>query len=570
MEQRRVPWLMATFAAACWAVAHVVVHAGRGWPMNVLGEWDLLLTALAIAGGEAPDAALGTLHGNELGSWLVAALVAIPIRAGVDPVAAGKGVALAFGAASAATVAWLAAFLARESIRGAVIAGAAAALLVALAWPGLHFELQGVNGRTPESLLFQLTAVALVVRLAPDASVGSLRRTGVAVGVALSLGWLMSPVVLWTAAVAGFVLVWVVAGPRQRGSRAVEAVVTLGLGFVAPLIAFAVIVPGGFEGLGLFLDEQFGGGLGVTPASADRLGPAVLARVAGALEGGAHNPQLSLRPVGLAAIGWVLVLGLAVAVIRATLRRDWRDPSARGAVIALSWLAPLAVLPLDKWFYPLAYRYWVLLLALGIAVVPAALVGLGRAGQAAAAILAALTVLFAPTLPRSIIAPSAGRAEALVSSGAHRMNPRPDRHRHAAFEALFPHVAREDQPALAEGYGLALGGDMAVDVLDQRHEAGPWQTIRPALSGFVRTQFLVGVGCGVTAIGAVPQEVVDVLSSASLADQPALFNGLARCGGPVLAVGALPVDGRPITSTVASPAALMPPRWTGGPVEAAP
>lgn len=566
MTQRHIPGLMGALAALLWAVAHVVVHAPRGFPdMNVLGEWDLLLTALAIAGGDAPDAAIGTLHGNELGSWLVAWLVAIPVWLGMDPVAAGKWVATAFGAASAGVIGWLATRLATEAgplagdatcdrRKWTIAAGALTGLLVATTWPGLHFELQGVNGRTPESLLFQLIAVAVVVTSAD----GGVRARGILAGAALSLGWLMSPVALWTAAATGAVFLWMQWPDIRRGAEALGA---LGLGFVGVLALFALLVPGGTEGLSLFWEEQFG--LGVTGGDAGRLGFAVFGVVDGALEGGAHNPHLSLRPRVLGVVGWMLVLGLAIAPGAAAWARRWRDPAALTALIGLSWLAPLAMLPLDKWFYPLAYRYWVLLLALGFAVVPGwLLLRLGKRGMIGAPMLALAALLVVPTLPRSIVAPSASRAEALVSSGAHRMNPRPGRDRHAAFAALFPHVAATDAAPLAEGYGLALGGDFAVDVIDERAGEPPWVTIRPELAPDVRAAFLVGVGCGVTAVGTVPQGALDAFGAADPADAWALWSGLQRCGGPV-PDGAL--DESPLPSQVSNPAELMPPRWTGGP-----
>lgn len=534
VRQNRLPWLMAPAAAALWTVAHLVVHGPRGWPMNVLGEWDLLLTALAIAAGDAPDAAIGTLHGNELGSWLVAAVVALPIRLGLDPVAAGKCVAVAFGASTAAVIVWLATWLSRESRTASLAAGGLAGLLVAVAWPGFHFELQGVNGRTPEALLFQLLAVVLVVTAAESGGLAAGRRRGVLLGAVLSVGWLMSPVVLWTAGVAAVLFIWrilpeaEVAGDRARTAGTVAG--CLAAGFLAPLLLFVVLVPGGGEGLQLFLVDQLGGGLGVAPGEAERLGPAVFGKVGHALEGGAHSPGLVLRPLALAAIGWALLLGLALALGRALWRRRLRDPAGSAAALGLSWLVPLAVLPLDKWFYPLAYRYWVLLLALGLAVLPSLLALRGRTGRIACATLAALALAITPSLPRSIVAPSASRAQALVSSGAHRMNPRPGRDRHAAFSALFPHVAEADRPPLAEGYGLALGGDMAVLIIDERFDRAPWDTVQPPLEGAARQSFLVGIGCGVTAVGVVPAGAVAAFTTAPRADRPALFYGLGRCG----------------------------------------
>jgi hypothetical protein len=528
VKPRNLPWVLALAAAAAWTVAHVVVHAPRGWPMNVLGEWDLLLTALAIASGYAPDAAIGTLHGPELGSWLVAALVAVPIRLGVDPVTAGKWVAVAFGASSAGVIAWFATWLGRESRTAGIAAGGLAGLLVALAWPGLHFELQGVNGRTPESLLFQLLAVVLVATAAESVRLRSVVLRGGFVGASLCLGWLMSPVALWTTAVVVPVLLWQFLPSSGSPRRGLVAVFAAALGFLAPLALFGVLVPGGGEGLRLFLLDQFGGGMGVNAVGVERLGFGVLGAVSRALEGGAHNPALSLRPIALALFGWGVVLGAAGTLVQAARGRQYRDPAAVASLVALSWLVPLALLPQDIWFYPLAYRYWLLVLGLGFAVLPALLATRARWGRLACGGLALLALLITPTLPRSIIAPAASRAEALVSSGAHRLGPRPGRDRHAAFSALFPQLSVADAVLLAEGYGLALGGDMAVLLIDGSPTEPPWVTV-PPLPGSVRQALLVGVGCGLTAVGAVPVKLGELLTEAPAVDRPALFYGLGRC-----------------------------------------
>ncbi len=303
----------------------------------------------------------------------------------------------------------------------------------------------------------------------------------------------------------------------------------LGSGFLLPLALFAVLVPGGVEGLHFFFFvDQTGGGLGLSSEGTDRLGLGVLGAVSAALEGGAHNRELSLRPVGLLVIGWALLLGMVGALVQAAWGRRSRDPAAVASGVALSWLVPLALLPLDRWFYPLAYRYWVLLLALGFAVLPAVLANRGWAGRIVCAALASLALLIAPTLPRSIVAPAASRAEALVSSGAHRMNARPGRDPHAAFSVLSSQIAPADVVPLAEGYGLTRGGDMAVLLIEEQSAEPPWHTL-PPMPAPARQAFLIGIGCGLTAVGVVPATAVRVLADAPAADRGALFYGLGRC-----------------------------------------
>lgn len=567
--QRALPAVAALLAAALWAGAHLMVHTPRGWPMDVPGEWDLLLTALAIASGNAPDAAIGTLHGNELGSYLVAALVALPVTLGMDVVAAGKWVALAFGAGSAGVVGWLAAWLglragaaSKDALTGAVMAGA----LMAAAWPGLHFELAGVNGRTPESLLPQLLAVALLVTLSPDAGRPALLRRALGVGVVLSVGWLLSPVTLWTLGACG---VGAMVLLRSWPDRAL-ATAGAAAGVLLPLALFAWLVPGGTDGLELFRVEQFGGGLAVSDdASGTPTGLALLGYVHQALEGGAHNPDLWRRGLLLGLLGWAVLLGLTSAIAWAIRRGDGRGPEALAAGIALSWLVPLFLLPSDKWFYPLAYRYWVLLLAVGIALIPVLALRLRRLGPtgetAGRAVFfggAVIAGLCGATLPRSFVAPAPSRAEALVSAGAHRMNARPGHGRHAAFLALAPHVQERDLPALAEGYGLALGGDMAVDFADERPGEMPWDAPL-ALHGRAQTAFLFGVGCGVTSAEQIAPTALSAMVDSGEARGPMLA-GLARCAGdrPDGQVAPADPDGSArVTSTVPDPAALMPPRW---------
>lgn len=539
--------------------------------MDVPGEWDLLLTTLAIAQGAAPDAALGTLHGNELGSYLVAALIAVPVWLGADVVEAAKWVAMGFGAASAATIGWLAATLGRGvglDHRKVLAAVALSAVLVAGAWPGLHFELAGVNGRTPESLLPQLLAVAFLVTLPPNAARPQLLRRAIGVGALLSLGWLLSPVTLWTLGACGLAAWWML---RTWPDRAV-ATAGAALGVALPLVLFALLIPGGVEGLELFRVEQFGGGLAVSDdASGSPTAFALLGFVHTALEGGAHNPELALRPVLLGVLGWGLVVGLAWVIVQGVRGGTPRSPSVLAAGIALSWLVPLFLLPSDKWFYPLAFRYWVLMLGIGFALLPVLLLQHGRPGAIIGGGLGFAGLLCALTLPRSFIAPAPSRAEALVSTGAHRMNPRPGRDRHATFLALYPYAPAEAKAALAEGYGLALGGDMAVDHVDERPGIVPWVALRESIDDDALAGFLVGVGCGITAVRDVPETAVRAVLDAEPDLRPALVWGLGRCAGersfPALERSRAYQAGRAgtelggILSAVAEPARLMPPRW---------
>ena len=571
-RDRRLPWIAAVLSAALWSVTHVLVHRPRGWPqMHVWGEWDFLLTAQAIAAGHPPDAVLGAMHGNELGSYVVAAGVAALMKLGLDVVVAAKVLALSVGASIAGLVAGLSAWLAREGglrTREAATCAVLSALLVSCAWPGMHFELAGLSGRTPESVPLQLAALALVVTVSPDG--GSwLGPRALLAGASLGLSWLLSPVTAWTALACGLLCFARLSFRRSWGL----AILLAGVGFFLPVVLFGALVPGGWEGLELFRVEQLrGAGVGDTAAGGARPGVGVLAYTSAALEGGAHNPSLVTRDRLLSGVGFVLVGGLIVGALRGCRTRTFRTPGLLVALVGLSWFVPLALLPEERWFYPLAYRYWGVMLALAMALFPTLLVH-GRFGSAAAGIVGVSCLVVASTLPRSVVAPAPPRAEALVSATAHSLGPRPGHDRHAAFWALMPHAAAADQPALSEGYGLMLGADFAVDMADGRDVAPPWQTVAPRLLEPAQTRFLVGVGCGMTVLGDVSLRAVQAVSSRGGDAKTALLWGLGRCGEAgsaadehfgshhVFEAGRAGVGGQSIRSSVSDPKPLLPPRW---------
>ncbi len=539
--------------------------------MQVWGEWDFLLTAQAIAAGHAPDAVLGAMHGNELGSYVVAAGVAALMKLGFDVVVAAKALALAVGASIAGLVAGLSAWLAREGglrTREAGRCAALSALLVSCAWPGMHFELAGLSGRTPESVPLQLAALALVVTVPQDEGPWLGPRALLA-GASLGLGWLLSPVTAWT--VLACVLVCFARLPFGRSWGL--TILLAGVGFFLPVALFGVLVPGGWEGLDLFRVEQFGGaGVGDTVAGGARPGVRVLAYTAAALEGGAHNPSLVIRDRLLAGVGVVLVAGLVAGALRGFRTRALRAPGMLVVLVGLSWFIPLALLPEDRWFYPLAYRYWGMMLALAMAWFPVLLVH-GRLGSTVAGVVGVACLVISFTLPRSVVAPAPPRAEALVSATAHSLGPRPGHDRHAAFWALVPHAAAADQPALCEGYGLMLGADFAVDTADGRDVVPPWQIVAPRLPEPARTRFLVGVGCGMTVLGDLSPRAVQAVSSSSGDTKVSVLWGLGRCGEDgsatdqhfgshhVFEAGRAGVGVQSIRSSVSDPKPLLPPRW---------
>ena len=340
-------------------------------------------------------------------------------------------------------------------------------------------ELAGLSGRTPESVPLQLAALVLVVTVSQGEGPW-LGPKALLAGAALGLGWLLSPVTAWTALACVLVCFARLSAGRSWG----RAILLAGVGFFLPVVLFGVLVPGGWEGLELFRVEQLGGaGVGDTAAGGARPGVGVLAYVAAALQGGAHNPLLVTRDRLLAGVGVVLVGGLVVGALRGYRTRTCRAPGLLVALVGLSWFIPLALLPEDRWFYPLAYRYWGVMLALAMALLPTLLVH-GRLGSTVAGVLGLVCLVISSTLPRSVVAPAPPRTEALVSATAHSLGPRPGHDRHAAFWALVPQPRLRISP-LSEGYGLMLGRT-AVDMVDDRtwlRPGRPWRRGSRSLPG---------------------------------------------------------------------------------------
>jgi len=526
-----------------WTAAHLAMHRPRGWPFPVLGEWDLLLTANAVAAGHPPPALIGAVQNGDLGTYLVALLAAVPIALGADPEFAGKLVALGFGAAVAGFVAAWAAVLAAHDFEveegtpnaagGAWTGGLVAAVLLATAWPGLHFELAGINGRTPEALLPQLLALFLVLDLRRGGGVAGATAAGVCSGIAL----LLSPVAAWTV-VTLCAVTMTTARPRtgtySRIERAGLCLLIFG-GATLGVVVSALLLPHGAAGLWEFVGQTFAdlfssSGAGGSPGP----GPvAVVALLGRALEGGAHNPELHWRGVMLLVTGFALAF---TAVARILLSRMFRelDDGAVLAAVALSWIVPLSLLPMDRWFYPLAYRYWLLPLAICAVLLGSETgrwVGTQKIGTLAnVGAWAVALFLLSPVMniEHSITAPPPSRADSLVAAGAHRMAQRPGHERHDAFLALSPDLSAEDRAPLVEGYGMFLGADAASDARDGLAVVHEWEAIVRRWGTRERTALLIGVGCGGTALPEVPPGLIESWVPA-VADQEYLLYGMGLC-----------------------------------------
>lgn len=553
-----------------WVAAHLAMHQPRGWPFPVLGEWDLLLTSSAVAAGQPPPAVIGAVQGGDIGTYLVALIAAVPIALGFDPELAGKLVAAGFGAAIAGLAAAWASVMAAHDFEveegtsnaagGALAAGLVTAALFATAWPGLHFELAGINGRTTEALLPQLMATFLVLDLRRGGGVPGAAAAGACLGVSL----LLSPVSVWT--IVTLTVVILATARRRRGAYSIGErfglVLALGLGSFVGVAACVLLLPGGAAGLELFISDTVSN-LFLSSGGTGAPGPgpmAVIALLGRALEGGAHNPELPWRGVMLAVTGF----GLAVtAFARIGLSRMFRelDDAAILGVVALSWIIPLSLLPEDRWEYPLAYRYWLPPLAL-CAIMLGSETGrwvgtqkIGTLANVGAWVVGLFLLSPVMNIEHSIVTPPPTRADSLLAAGAHRMSPRAGHQRHDAFLALAPHLDPADRAPLVEGYGMSLGGDAASDARDGLQPVHEWEAIVRRWGTRERTALLIGVGCGGTILPQVPAGLIKSWIPAG-ADQEYLLYGLGLC---VAEAGRVPVPD--LSSAVPAIGALSPTGW---------
>jgi hypothetical protein len=352
-------------------------------------------------------------------------------------------------------------------------------------------------------------------------------------------------VAVWT---LGAVLVIASTTARRPKGEPYTRIERAGLGLVIAVAAILGVVvtilllPEGLPGLKEFVCSTVGDVFASAGSSAEEVPPALqkgpgpltlLTLLPRALEGGAHNPELRWRANMLLIAGFVFAFSAMARVILSRMFRELDDGAILGAV-ALSWVVPLSLLPLDRWPYPLGYRYWLLPLALCAILLGAEVgrwVGVRKIGIIA--VMGSWTVglfLVSPVLDieRSIVAPAPTRAQALAAAGAHRMGPRPGHGRHDAFLALSAHLSIQDRASLLEGYGMALGGDAAVNAQDGLTVIHEWDAIGRRWGPRERTALLVGVGCGATALSEVPARLIESWVAA-VADQEYLLYGLGLC-----------------------------------------
>lgn len=518
LRSTRTILLCASAAAAAWVATHLAIQLPRGWPYFAIGEWDVLLLARAIEAGDPPTMVLGSVHGYQVGSWLVGAAVALLLTLGVPILAASKIVAVSFGATTAALCAGSAAALCRTQ-RAAVVTAVLVGVTMAGCWPAWHLDLSGLTGATPESVPFQLAALLLAL-FRPWGGV----RSAVASGIALAIAWLFSPATLWVIALSLLALCRPLS-PGDSSLRAITSRLTGALGALsAILFGVALVLPEGFEGMAVFLSSNLSAGMEVF------LSWNVLAAAGGA---GAVEPVglqkltnvLSMAPQTLAPIEETapsllrrapLLLGGAIVAtpllaLWQVLRARRLQPSGLLALAAATW-----VLPLSGFILPEA-RYFVVPMCLGLLALATSLGHqVDRAPESerlTAGLCALIVVLAACTLGgwfgHSPV-PADSFRQSLLATGAHSIAARTPLTRRAPTAppgpnidssrllALLPHTPEEGRVPLLHGFGLDIGSDpRAGDIIGRE----PWlvpalEQLGDKLTPAEYSGLLVGAGCG--------------------------------------------------------------------------
>jgi len=483
--------------AGVWLVAHAILLAPRGFPAHQPGEWEVLLTARALASGDVLAAPVGTIHGFEFGSYLLAALAAIPIAAGLDAVLVSKALAAAVGASLAGLLtAWAWAVAEERGTSGPLAAGAAA-LLIAGLLPAWHAATAGLNGSTVEGLLPQVAAMMLATRPRPD------RRRALACGALIGLAWTFGPTAL-----GGLVLVSLLL--HGRGARGREAV-GFGAGIAAAWLLPALLLPGGFGSLAIFVDGHLSGWL--SPVGGDGPGPwAFPLRAPGAAAGGA---VVGTFPLGAA---WsvaapAIAIGAAAWAVR---RRD----VARGLfVCAAFWWVALPGIPWQYRTYPPAYRYWLPAL-LSTAAVTGVLIAGARSRPAAVALVALCVAGLATS---TLKVPPTDLEHSLFTTATHRLGVPADRPPDEVFEALAPHVPADARFVFGMGHGVLRA------VALRRSAATVADLPTPRVDRDLSAGFLFGWGCGLTLGGPPDAALLGGLDDRSREDRNATLRGITRC-----------------------------------------
>jgi len=497
---------IAVACAAAWAVVHLLLVVRGWWHRPVHGEWDVLVSAVAIADGRLPGLSVGAIRATESGSALLAWVAAAPIALGLAPEHVSRLLALALGMALVGIAADWAGKRA-GSPWGAAIAG----VLLGLGWCHLHHETMGLWGTSVEALL----PLLLGTRIAVEAE--HPRRwllAGALGGLAVLLSTASLPAVGLLGALA------VVRAARTRDPRAPLLLVLGAAGaFALPFVFSPLRAP-----LLASVGEVWFHNLFV-PVAEGRAG-GLLELVAAAPTALAGNP-LSLDWDVAISYGLSTLFSLSLLVL-------WfRGGRARPiALLALGWLPALLAIPAHQRGYPAAYRYWMLptllgAIALGIRLAPLA----SRRPRLAVAALALIAV-GGTTALRPTLRAQPHRTEAFAQLGTHRFEPRPVRtgsERYGALKALLPSIPAPDRAAVLEGFGVREA--VLLGTWSGKEPAAGWDPAwADALPPQEREAWLRGLGCGLGALPRIEPPAIALL--APLLDRQLLVEARALCAQP--------------------------------------
>ena len=513
--------LRGLLAALCWVTAHFLLYVSGPWRVAPFeGEWDVLLTAKAFAAGEVLPVAAGSIHGFEVGSYLTAAVAAVPLLFGADPTWASRLVAAGIGAAGVGAAAWGAANLLPADRAGERnFVAAAVAVLASFCFPQWHWLNVGITGTSIEAAVLLVPATLLA------ASAERSSGRSAAVGALMATALLYSPVAL----VGVPLLLWLLFGGDRTG-RGERARWWAG-GFAVPVV-LAALLPGGPTAL---LSVGY---------SWSNLAAALFAGqgAAGAFaRGGAWAPLAwlgSMAPGGFFdGRGAVAAVALAGAIPVAAGVSAWRGTPAprRVGLAALYWLGVLSVVFLRSDGFPEVYRYWAVYDLLGICCLALLLAELSRrALRLAPAALALLGLVGTLRAAEPLPPPHRGALDVMLSLGGHRTTERLGvgriaSDRHGTFAAVLPQVPAAHAAAFAQAYGVSVADDLSEPGLIPWWPEWELARLRSAVDEATWRQFLMGLGCGLVAQDRLDAERMRLLDELTGTEWDSVYWGAGAC-----------------------------------------
>ncbi|GEM_PF-1918989 len=511
---RRAAVVAAGAGAVGWLLVHFqLVLPAEWWAAAFEGEWDILLPALAMADGDSVRVATGSIHGFEVGSYLVARAAGGLIQLGLEPTLASRYLAAAVGATGAAGVTGGATALLAGRSRVEMGCGALAAwTAVTFMWPHWHFQNVGVTGTSLEASVLLATFF-----LAASAPQTPWRARGL--GAILAAALLFSSLALAALPAAALI---VAARPRISARRLVE-------GALIPLVP-CTLLPGGPTAL-----VNIGWSWWGAPSQA-------LANSPGADLGWSPLRAFTLlAPADLYSGPWAAASAagsvLIVAAVLLTLTRSApATPLRRVGGAALYCLLVLALVPRTAADGHEVARYWSVYLLLGATCLGALPAVLPRRWGPLPLVLVVGLAGTAIAFDSSPLPPP-GRSvtEVFTTLGSHRT---PERlggregisDRHGTFIDLAPRVPAPLRAAFAQGYGIAIAEDLATPGMIAWWPEWDLETLRPHVRAMDWQDFLFGLGCGHAILPRVDADRLELLRSLTDADSPSYGLGFGWCG----------------------------------------